>query len=166
MMKAKSFGILVVAFILLAAISVTLIVFIEHARERFPEDITVHSEGVTESTLPVRDLRLNPSESKEYSVNLVCLASGSYHVALDFLETVDGGMKKFVNVHVSCDGVEAFSGSLADLFHEGSLVEFETELHETEPVVITVKYEMPRETGNEAQGTYADFDVHLKITKS
>ena len=69
-MKAKSLGILVVALLLLTAISVTLVVFIEYAKEKFPEDITVSSEGVTESILPIRDLRLNPSESREYRVNL------------------------------------------------------------------------------------------------
>ena len=69
-MKAKSLGILVVALLLLMAISVTLVVFIEYAKEKFPEDITVSSEGVTESILPIRDLRLNPSESREYRVNL------------------------------------------------------------------------------------------------
>ena len=165
-MKSKTFGIFVTAFVVLMAISITLVVFIEYAKEVFPENITVQSEGVTETILPIRDLRLNPSESKDYSINLVCEATGSYLVTLDFLETVDGGMKEFVDVSVTVGGALTYSGRLSELIAGEARAEFETELSATEPVVITVHYEMPREIGNEAQGTYADFDVRLAIKKT
>jgi hypothetical protein len=32
--------------------------------------------------------------------------------------------------------------------------------------VFTVTYTMPRDVGNEAQGTYSDFDLTLKIKKN
>ena len=165
-MKAKTFGIFIVAFILLAAIAVSLYVLIAYAKEVFPENITVHSEGVTESILPVRDLRLNPSESKSYSVNLVCEASGLYLVTLDFIETLDGGMKDFVNVTVLSDGTEVYSGALGKLISGEINAQFEAELSADDPVVITVLYQMPRGIGNEAQGTYSDFDVKLSVKKS
>ena len=75
-------------------------------------------------------------------------------------------MKEFVNVRVSCDGTEVFFGSLNGLFEEGSHVEFESELSGEHPVVLSVVYEMPREIGNEAQGTYADFNIHLQVKKT
>ncbi len=166
-MKNKSINILIVSLLLLGIIAVMLIVFLGKAKEDFPENITVSEDGVTESILAVRDLKLNPTESKEYSVNLVCAASGSYHIYLDYEEKEDGGMKSFVDVTVKFDGKVVYEGDLAALLgDEGELIQFEGELHAEEPLVVSICYLMPYDVGNEAQGTYADFDIHLKIEKS
>ena len=165
-MKNRSVNILIVSFILIGLFAVALIVFLEHTKDTFAENITVSSEGVTESLLPVRDLRLHPTESKEYSVNLVCAASGGFHVTLDFEEKADGGMKEFVTVTVRCDGELLYEGPLTELLDGDVAVQFEVELYEKDPRVISFTYTMPRDVGNEAQGTYSDFDMHLMIEKS
>ncbi len=95
---------LIVGIILLSLMAVMLVVFLWDAEEKFPKEITVSADGVTESILPIRDLHLNPTETKEYNVNLFCRASGGYNVYLDFEETEDGGMKPFVDVAVKVDG--------------------------------------------------------------
>jgi hypothetical protein len=159
-------NVLIFGLLIVGAMAVVLLVFLIKAKEEFPDHITVSQDGVTESILPVRNLKLHPSESKEYSVNLVCAASGGYHIYLDFEETQDGGMKHFVNVSVSVGGELTYEGSLLGLLDGDEVVYFERELYEVEPQVITISYLMPHEIGNEAQGTYADFDVHLKIKKS
>ncbi len=143
-----------------------LITFLGKAKEDFPENITVSEDGVTESILAVRDLKLCPTESKEYSVNLVCAASGSYHISLDYEEKKNGGMKPFVDVTVKFNGEVVYEGELAALLDSGELIQFEGELHAEEPLVVSICYLMPYDVGNEAQGTYADFDIHLKIEKS
>ena len=94
-------NVLIFGLLIIGAMAVVLLVLLHQAKEEFPERITVTEDGVTDSILPIRDLKLHPSESKEYSVNLVCLASGFYHIYLNFEETQDGGMKQFVNVSVS-----------------------------------------------------------------
>lgn len=166
-MKNKSVNILIVSFLLIGIMAVMLITFLGKAKEDFPENITVSSDGVTESILAVRDLKLSPTESKEYSVNLVCAASGSYHIYLDYEEKEDGGMKPFVDVTVKFDGEVVYEGELAALLRDdGELIQFEGELHAEEPLVVSICYLMPYDVGNEAQGTYADFDIHLKIEKS
>ena len=165
-MKNRSINILIVALLLAAVMSVMLIVFIEEAHNNFEKNITVEANGVTESVIPVRDLQLVPTEKKEYSVNLVCEASGGYFVFLDFVEKKDGGMKPFVVVTVSCDGELVYKGSLAELLDTDKIVEFVSTLEADDPSVITFEYQMPRETGNEAQGTYSDFDVKLSIKKN
>ena len=167
-MKNRSANILIVALLLLVMMSVILIVFLEKAHEEFPENITVEANGVTESILPIRDLRLTPTEAQEYSVNLVCEASGSYYIFLDYEETVDGGMKPFVDVTITCGDLVVYTGSLEDLFKEDNILQFEGNLESKEkpPLVLTFRYEMPHHVGNEAQGTYSDFDVHIKIKKS
>ena len=165
-MKNRSVNILIASFVLIGIFAVMLIVFIDYAKDNFGNNITVSSEGVTESTLSVRNLRLNPSESKEYSINLVCEASGGFDVTLDFVEKADGGMKPFVNVTVKCDGELLYEGSLTALLDGDEVIVFEAELHATEPRVISICYSMPRSIGNEAQGTYSDFDLYLKVKKN
>ena len=164
-MKNKSVNILIVSFLLIGVMSVMLIVFLGQAKEDFPKDITVSADGTTETVMSVRELKLSPTESKEYSVNLVCAASGSYLVSLDFEQENDGGMKAFVDVTVKHDDEVVYEGGLLELLDSDVIIDFESELHAKEPVVITVCYEMPYDVGNEAQGTYASFDIHLKIEK-
>ena len=167
-MKNRSINMLIVGFVLLSLMATALIFFLEDAKQRFPEDIEVKENGVTEGIMEVRDLKLHPSESREYSVNLYCEASGSYYIDLDFEETADGGLKPFIRVLVSADGMPVYSGELTELLDGEGKISFEGELlsKDDEPYVISVQYLMPYDVGNEAQGTYADFDVHITIKKS
>jgi hypothetical protein len=165
-MKNRSINILITAFVLLGILAFSLAIFIQWAHESFADGITVSENGVTESVLKVRDLRLNPTESKEYSVKLICEATGSYLITLDYNETSDGGMKRFVNVKVKCGGEVVYEGPLAPLLDSDYAIEFEGELDSEEPLPICITYDMPRDVGNEAQGTFSDFDVTLKIKKS
>lgn len=165
-MKNRSANILIFAMLFIGIMATMLIIFLADAKEKFPEEITVVEDGVTESILPIRDLMLNPTESREYSVNLFCRASGGYYIYLDFEETEDGGMKPFVDVTVKVDGEVLYEGKLdALLAPDAAAVECEAELYADEPRVFTVTYTMPRDVGNEAQGTYSDFDLNLKIKK-
>ena len=66
---------------------------------------------------------------------------------------------------ITADGAVVYQGSLQDLINNGLKVNFKGELQAKEPLVLTFHYEMPREIGNEAQGTYSDFDVHIKVEK-
>lgn len=165
-MKNKNINMLIVGLLLLGLMAVMLIVFVGKAKEDFPKNITVSESGVTESILSVRDLKLNPTESKEYSINLVCAASGSYHIYLDYEEKKDGGMKPFVNVSIKFDNELVYEGGLAALLDGGVVIQFEGELNSNEPLVVSICYLMPYNVGNEAQRTYADFDIHLRIEKS
>ena len=165
-MKNKNINMLMVSFLLLGILSIVLMVFLSDAQEKFEEDITVSANGVTEKILSVRELKLVPTDSKKYTVNLLCRASGGYGISLDFIEKADGGMKPFVNVSVKCDGLTVYKGKLSDLLDSAKVIEFDGELKADEPLKITVAYEMPGEVGNEAQGSYADFDIRLKIEKN
>ena len=165
-MKNRSINMLIVALLLLAALSVTLITFLTKAKEDFPKEIRVNADGETETILAVRDLKLHPSESKRYDVDLICAASGSYYISLDYEEKTNGGMKPFVDVTVMCGDVVVYRGNLAALLDADVQIQFLGELHEKEPLPISVIYEMPRETGNEAQRTSAEFDICLKIKKA
>ena len=165
-MKDRSFYILVTAILLLSAMALMLIIFLHEADESYEDSITVDANGVTETLIPVRDLTLTPGVKKEYDVNLICQATGSYFIHVDFQEKDDGGMKEFVDVRVEFDGEQVFDGKLTELIDEGVVIEGEGELHSEEPFEVHFYYEMPVEVGNEAQGTYSTFDVHILIKKS
>ena len=165
MMKDKSFYILVTAILLLSSMALMLIVFLHQADEVFEGSITVEENGITETTIPVRDLILTPGVQKDYHVNLICQASGHYFIHLDYQENHDGGMKEFVDVIIELDGAVVFDGPLTDLLDGGKVIETDGELHADEPLVVSFKYKMPIDTGNEAQGTSSDFDIHVIIEK-
>lgn len=164
-MKNRSINILITALILVGLLAATLTMFLLKAKDNFPKNIKVKGDGITESILPIRDLRLNPTESKEYSVELVCDASGAYDISLDFEELANGGMKPFVNVTVKAGGEVVYEGGLEALLDGDRVLQFEGTLYATDPLVISICYLMPHDIGNEAQGTYSDFDIHLKIKK-
>ena len=168
-MKNRSINMLIVSLLLLGVFSVILTVFLWQAKEDFPKDITVDEGGVTETILAVRDLKLNPTESKEYSVNLFCAASGGYDISLDYEETVNGRLKQFVSVTIKANDTVVYEGGLMALLDGNEVIRFNGELRnkkDEKPLVLTIIYHMPRSVGNEAQGTYADFDIHLSIKKS
>ena len=165
-MKNKSINMLIISFLVISAFAVMLIIFVGTAKRDFSENIKVRQDGLTEGVIPVRDLRLNPSESKEYSVDMVCAASGTFAFELSYVEKTDGGLKQFVNVTITVGDEVVYQGSLKDLIDNGLKVSFKGVLEAKEPLVLTFRYEMPREIGNEAQGTYSDFDVHVKVEKS
>lgn len=165
-MKNKNINMLIISFLVIAAFAVMLIIYVGNAKTTFSENIKVSQDGLTEDVIAVRDLRLNPTESKEYSVNLVCAASGTFAFDLNFIEKIDGGLKPFINVTITADGNVVYQGTLEDLINNGLTVSFKGELHAKEPLVLTFHYEMPREIGNEAQGTYSDFDINIKVEKT
>lgn len=165
-MKNRSINMLIVAIVVITAMSIMLLLFLDDAHRSFEGDITVKENGVTESVIPIRDLTLTPGVSKEYEVNLVCKATGSYHISLDYIEEADGGMKQFVNVEILADGEQIYEGALTELIDGEPNIVFDAELDDARPTVLTFIYEMPVDTGNEAQGTFSDFDISIAIKKN
>ena len=145
--------------------AIMLITFLGQAHEDFPKNITIDAGETTDTVFTVRDLQLSPAEYEEYTVNLVCAASGSYHISLEYTQTRDGGMSDFVNVVVIAKDQVVYRGPMNALL-QGEVVSFDGELQAKDPLPVTIRYEMPYEIGNEAQGTSADFDVRVRIKKS
>ena len=98
-------------------------------------------------------------------INVYCKAEGSYSVVLDYNETEDGGLKKFVDVEVKLNDETIYTDSLEDLLMEGETIDFSTDLFSATPAVIKIIYKMSDKIKNEAQETFADFDIKLSIEK-
>ena len=164
-MKRKNIFILISSLLTLAAMASMLIVLMIVARRDFPKNIKVREDGVTEGIFTVRDLQLSPAQSRKYEVDLVCVASGDYNITIDYAEIFNGGMKHHVDVAGKANGETLYKGKLSKLIDGEETVSFDGVLKEKEPLTVTFVYMMPYETGNEAQGTSADFDVCFKIQK-
>ena len=163
--KNRSLNMLIVGMLLLCAVSITLAVFLYDAHDEFDDRIVVTEDGVTETIIPVRNLTLVPTETKEYSVDFYCAASGTYEFDVSYEETEDGGMKSFVNVSVTFDDEIIYQGSLKELLDTDTVIEFDGYLNDDDPVRVLFSYEMPYEIGNEAQGTWSDFNIAFAIKK-
>ncbi len=166
-MKKNKTSIIIVALLMLGVMAIILITFLAKAKEDFPNDIFVDEGGQIEKIWEIKDLYLAPTQSKEYSVNLFCAASGVYNITLDYEEVKDGRMKAFVDVTVKSNGVTIYEGKLAELLKDDVQLQFEEKLRskKEEPVVISISYAMSGNVGNEAQGVYSEFDIHFKIKK-
>lgn len=163
-MKKKSLSILIVALAVIAALGGMMAIYLNDSKESFADSITVDRDGVTETVVSVQDLSLIPTEKKDYSVNLQSEIEGTFDVVLDYEETRDGGMKEFVVVTIKSGGSVVYEGALVDLFGDLDVV-FQVEIRNGETVDLNFCYEMPYSVGNEAQGTSADFDIHIRIQK-
>ena len=165
-MKERSLNILLVGIMLLTLLAIMMVFFLYRADLKFENNITVTENGVTESVMKVKDLTLTPGAQRDYHVNLICDATGGYHFFIDYEEVYDGGMKDFVNVRIMFGEQEVYYGRLKTLLDEGEIPTFDGILDHADPLVLSFYYEMPIETGNEAQGTCADFDIIITIKKN
>ena len=158
-------------FMLFLVISVTTFVGIfmwfeiQNAHDDFGEDIVIESNGQTIKNFSIDDLMLNPGQSKDYMVNLVCKAEGTYSIILDFNEIKNGGLKNFVDVDVFVGESLIGTKTLDELLTDGQTLTFSVDLLGDKPVALKMVYKMSNEIKNEAQGTYADFDLKLTIEK-
>ncbi|MGN1078138.1 MAG: hypothetical protein ACI4ST_06440 [Candidatus Gallimonas sp.] len=164
-MKKTTFAVLCIVLGILAVAAAGLAVLVFHSHETFKSKIEVKIDGVTEETLSVKELELNPSGTKEYEIELFCAAEGEFGVELIYTEKRDGGMKNFVRVTVLSGGDVAYEGGLSALLDEGERVSFDCTLAADKAVKVVIRYSMPAETGNEAQNTSAAFDVTVRIRK-
>lgn len=165
-MNKKTVFIIISALLMLGLMASMLVMFVMKAHENFPKNIKVRENGVTEDVFTIRDLQLCPNQSKEYEVDLVCDASGDYNITMTYEELQQGTMKHYVDVVVKANGETVYTGKLSTLIDNKEIISFDGTLLAKEPLILTVTYTMPYEVGNEAQGTSADFDIHLKIQKN
>ena len=164
-MKKHIFLIMSIALFTLAIFALTFNFFILDAQGSLEEQINIRSDATVNETIKVKELKLVPTESKEYEILFAYDITGNFKVSLDYFEKHDGGLKEYVLVNVSRDGEELYAGTLKELLDENVLIEFEEEIDNEHPVSIKIVYTMPREVGNEAQGSFATFNIKVKIEK-
>lgn len=160
-MKVKR--ILLIALALVILLGIVLVVLLLVNNDKIVKNIKLKEEGVTKEKLAFSANGLHPGDEKEYTLNITSKVAGKYSIHFDFIEDKDGLLKSFIDVTLTY-GEQSYTYSLAELL-DGQTVDFVCEVS-NDPAVITVKFVMPIETGNEAQGTYADFFADLTIERA
>ena len=152
------------AFLLMLVAAIYLIAY-NLSQSELQKTISIKGDGVTTDRIEVRQLLLHPGETQEYTVTFKSELEGEFAISLDYCETRDGGMKPYVNAVISSGDRVLFNGALETLLQKNRTVHFDAELNPKDPLTITLCYSMPENIGNEAQATFAEFDIIVTVER-
>lgn len=130
------------------------------------KEVDFDAEGFHE-TVSIEGLALVPGDERDYSFKLKCRDKGEYQVGLRMVEKPegDGGLKEFINVKIVLDDKVLYEGSLKEVLLGEAVIYGEPVSFSRESVDLVITYAMPIEVGNEAMGTFADFDMTLMVSE-
>ena len=162
--RRRTLRILILALCIYALVGIIAFLFIAIAHDDYRKEITIEVDDTPSAVLDMSWLDINPGESFEYVVNLKCRANGDYSVNFSFGENTRGGLEDFVEVELEC-GEISYNGDLSALIDTDRSFTFDCYLSGESKTKILIRYSMPYEVGNDAQGTFADFSVLLTTSK-
>ena len=154
----------IATFLLLSLGAIALLIY-SLSQSNLEKTISVESEGITTETLTVKGLALHPGEQQEYTVVFEGELDGDFTVSLDYRETRNGGMKPFVAAILRTGGSVVYEGTLAELLNSDRVITFDARLSPDDPLTLSLCYQMPSHIGNEAQGTFAEFDITVTVER-
>lgn len=159
-MSKRIFLTLTLVLCLLFVVGFLLYTRIEIAHENFPNEIKLSKNGKVQETLTIDNLDLCPGAVDERVLTMTCDADGDYGVSLDFNLKENGELARFIVVDLQCNG-QNFQFKLDELFAENKTVEFDCTLYSEKKTEIIIRYTLPLEVGDEAQGADVIFDIDL-----
>lgn len=136
-----------------------LLVILMVCDNQFIKNVTLEANGTTYEKLEYYATGIAPGESREYTINLFSKVDGNYDLELAFSEEGDSPLKEFVNVVVTC-GDQQEEYTLKELF-KGQKINFTCRMGLKHDGAIIVKFVLPADVGDEAQGAVADFVIKL-----
>ena len=163
----KSMLILLVSVVLLSISGLLLNAYLKLASKTFQDEIKIElggdstqSEQVTE--LAVEGLNLYPGGYKECKLVFDATVDGEFAVDLAFKETEVGMLRQFIDVEIVCQNKTIVKG-LSELFEEyeksGKTQQITIALKKGESASLVIRYCMPEEVGDEAQGATSKFNL-------
>lgn len=155
--------ILLIALAVVILLGIVLVALLLSTNDKLVKNVKLVEDGITKEELKFIANGLHPGDEKTYTLNLTSKIAGDYTVNFEFIEEKNGQLKNFIWVTLSY-GDESYTYLLADLL-DGQDVAFICHISK-DAAVITVKFDMPLDTGNEAQGTSADFFASLVIERA
>lgn len=152
------------AFCIAAMTGMGIILYTQNAKDTFEigEDVTLRPEGETTITQEVTELSLIPGTSQSYSVEMKCKAENNYAINVAFTETGGSPLRQFTFVEVYLNGGLIGRASLDDLLR-GEAFDTECKLYADTSAVLELRYDMPLDVGNEAEDSFASFDVTITV---
>lgn len=157
-MKKKVYLFFIIALCLAIFLGLTIFAFIYGAQDEFKKSVKLQAYGTTVKTYEINELALAPGDSKEYELIYYSSVSGAYKLQVNFVDKSGGTLKYYLNVEIEADGYKA-SGNLFALMAAEEGTELELYLEAKGTNSLKIRFIMPENIGNEAQGTTADFDI-------
>lgn len=158
-MTRKLVYVLTIILTIVIVFGIVIGIFVLKRQNEFSKDIKLSGEEVGEE-LDVSLEGFYPGRSLSYTVNFGAASSFSYDVVLSFVADGDCALAEFIVLNISLNGEEIAEGKLS-AYIGGESCAFTLPKSE-DGAVLKLEYTMPEETGNEAQGTTADFKVQIE----
>lgn len=146
----------------IAAITLAFVVFNKNSESS--NLITLSIDGEETKTLSFESLSLLPGESKDFFIDFKSSLSNKYVVNLDFQKLEDNGLDEYVTVEVNTGNYECKS-TLTNLFSKTEKISFNLDYSDSLNKQIQIKYLLPSNIGNEAQGKISNFNIVVGINK-
>ncbi len=157
-MKKAFFG-LISALVLLIGTGAGLLAWILRANDNFVQEVTLKKGDITTQELSFSASEIHPGGGCEYTVNVKGESGGEFAMTLTCSNEGKGELWKYLNIEVQ-SGESKVETTLASLFG-GEALNFDLTLTEESPASFLIRYTMPLDVGNEAQGETADFVLLL-----
>ena len=162
----KTLVILMFGIFILSFAGIMLSIFIKMATKTFRDEIKIelggeHTSSETVLDYAVEALDLTPGNYKECKLVFHATVEGDFVVSVGFAEKEVGELRNYLNVEIFYQDKSLLNESLGVLFDSNKMTEIPVKAKVDEKIVITLRYLMPEETGNEAQGAFSKFDLLL-----
>lgn len=161
----KSISILILSLCVLILIGMMIFIVFSSIQNEFVRSIRLQANGITQEKMEITGLDLKPGDTREYELNYSCSYGGSYDLSFVFKSAKEGGMERFLVVEVE-NGDRKVTVPFSDLLKDDNGIELTLRLDEKLKDTVYMRFIMPTEVGNEAQGLSADFYVVLTATHS
>lgn len=156
--------ILLIALAVTILLGIVLVALLLSTNDKLVKNIKLKENDIVQKNLEFVANGIHPGDPpKEYTLNITSKNAGDYDIVFDFIEEKNGQLKNFIDVTLEYEGT-SYTYKLAELL-DGQTVQFTCHVS-NEPAIIFVRFVMPEEVGNEAQGTSADFFASLTITRA
>ncbi len=151
-MNKKLKLILILVCVVMAFTGVVIVAVVQE-QGNLKERTVIELNGETNKTLKTELTGFYPGSEREYKIILRGEASENYETTLNFRsDKSSGALENYIIVTITTKGV-TIKKQLKELL-DGEKAELGKNASE-----ITITYAMPENTGNEAQGTTADFYI-------
>lgn len=155
--------ILLIALAVTILLGIVLVALLLSTNDKLVKNIKLKEDDVVKENLEFIANGLHPGDTKEYTLNITSKIAGDYTVDFEFIEEKHGLLKNFIDVTLEYEGT-SYTYKLVELL-DGQTIQFTCHISK-EPAVILVRFVMPIDVGNEAQGTSADFFASLTIIRA
>ncbi len=156
------YRLLVIIIVVTTLIGVLLALYLLKANEAADAEIVLN--GSEQKSMAVQLSDMNPGSKRKYTVKTELVAGDIYNMQIRFQRTDEGELAEYIALDVKYGGTVIASGRLSD-FLNGKTLEFQFEVSEEKNCAFELIYKMDVEAGNEAQGTFAGFEVTMSITR-